>query len=176
MSANRSNPYPTLTPEELHPYGTIRRTHGYEGEVVVGLSDSLLYSATPRFLFIVHDEIPVPYAVEGWRGNRDQLIVALSEVEDMDTAQTLVGNAVLIHESELPAKVTRAVATQLYHTNGTLIGNIVDIDTSTLNRLMTIERPDGTSLHIPYVEEWITDENEEQHTLTLNFPLELLSL
>lgn len=176
MSESNSHRYPTLTLQELHPYGTITRTHGHQGELVVTLSDPLLFDATPDFLFVVLDEIPVPFALEGWRGSKEHFIVALSEVEDLDLSQTLVGCKVLIHETDLPSEAMHHVTTQLYHTNGTLVGTILDIDTSTLNRLMTIERPDGTTLHIPYVDKWVTDEDAEQHTLTLNFPLELLDL
>ncbi|MDO5017461.1 MAG: hypothetical protein Q4E10_03750 [Porphyromonas sp.] len=180
-----SNRYPPLTPDQLTPYGTIRKTHGHQGEIVVGLVDDSYLDLDPVFLFLVRDEIPVPYRVLDIRGTADRLIISLDGITDLSSAEETVGHALLIALSELPQSETPLPRTltnfgidrwELYHTDGAFIGQVVEVEESTSNRLLVVEQTDGTRVLIPFAEEWLTDIVPERHTLTLDFPLDLLEL
>lgn len=174
------NSYPTIDPKQLVAYGKIRRTHGNQGEVSIALASPALEELDPEYLFLLIDEIPVPYKVSNIRGGGEQFIVGFEGVEDLSEAELLVGLQVQIYQDELPEDSNNLPITlngyELRHLNGDTIGVIMDVDTSTINILILIERPDHTNSTIPLVEQWIEAIDNERRTITMDFPLELLDL
>lgn len=174
------NPYPTIDPKQLMPYGKVRRTHGHQGEVSIALASPTLEETDPIFLFLLIDEIPVPYRVASIRGGGEQFIVGFEGVDTLSEAEQLVGLRVLIHQEELPEESkghpTAINGYELCHSNGDTIGTIIDIDDGTANILILVERQNHTQITIPLVEEWITDIDDSNRVITMDFPLDLLDL
>lgn len=175
------NPYPSIDFNALHPYGVIRRTHGHQGNVIISVLGESLFQLDPQFLFIVIDEIPIPFEVEEMRGSKEQLITTFKHIETLTKAEKLVGYKVLIHEDELSGiddseSISDLIGYDLYHPTLQKVGTILHLDDSTSNLLLTIETPDGSSIMIPMVDEWVVDINSQSRRLTLDFPEELLEL
>lgn len=175
------NTFPSINPNALHAYGQVRRTHGHQGHLVINVLSNDLYELDPEFLFIVIDEIPVPFEVEEMRGSREQLIIALKQINSLEEAERLIGSKVLIHEEELSESTdihhqSDLVGFQLFHPTLQKIGTVIHLDESTANQLLTIEQTDGDDVIIPLVEDWIMNIDPKARKLTLNFPEELLHL
>lgn len=144
---------------------------------MVSLHNPALYDTNPAFIFFSIDGLPVPFSVQSIRGTAQQLIVAFDDINDRTVAQRFTGKELLLHMDEVPQDhhILHS-AVRLFHANGSEIGEVVSIDESTQNRLLTIKRSDDSRLLIPYVEEWIVDQDDALGTITLNFPIELLDL
>lgn len=174
------NPFPTIDPKQLVPHGKIRRTHGNQGEVSITLVSPVLEELDPEFLFLLIDEIPVPYRVAGIRGKGEQFIVGFEGIENLSDAEQLVGLQVQIHQGELSEDSGDFQITlrgyQLQHAQGAIIGRIADIDSSTANILILVERPNQSAVAIPLVEQWIVAIDRDNQIITMDFPLQLLDL
>lgn len=174
------NPFPTIDPKHLIAYGKVRRTHGNQGEVILALVSPAFEVLEPQFLFLLIDEIPVPYRLASIRGGGEQFIIGFEGVDTLTDAETLVGLEAQIHQDELPEEHSNISLTfrnyQLQHVGGELIGRIVDIDSSTTNILILIERPNHSEVTIPLVEQWIASIDDHHRIITMDFPLELLDL
>lgn len=176
-----SNPYPTLEPHHLRPYGTIRRTHGHRGDLVISVLTEELFQLDPHFLFAVVDEIPIPLEIEEMKGTKEQLIVTFSRIDTMNEAEKWVGKSVMIHDEEIPehlelSQSSLLLGVRVLHPTLNHIGSIVHLDDSTSNLLLTIEGADSKDILIPLVEEWIISFDADKKELLLNFPQELLEL
>lgn len=176
--------YPTLQASDLIPYGRIRKTHGYQGAVIIALDSEYVYELEPEFLFIAIDEIPVPFRVDDMRGSMDQWIVSLEGIQNLEHSDPLVGFQVYVHREERHHNSNDSDQILLYHTlvgftlkhaNGIDIGTVVYLDTSTANLLLTVDRPSG-EVYIPLVEEWVVGLDEKKQSITMNFPMQLLEL
>lgn len=177
----QSNPFPTINPQQLHPYGSIKRTHGHRGDLVISVLNEELFQLDPQFLFALVDGIPIPLEIEEMKGSKEQLIVTFSRIENMDEAEKWVGKELLIHEEEIPedqelSETSRLLGFHVLHPTLGSVGSIVHLDDSTSNLLLSVEHPDGKLLLIPLVDDWITDVNSDQREITLDFPPELLEL
>lgn len=183
MSDEIKNPFPSINPNDLLPFGVIRRTHGRQGDLTIALSREDLFHVDPQFLFLLIDEIPVPYEVIDIRGNKEQLIFSFEDIDDMDKAANFIGTKVLIHKDEIPNGLEKFSSQPeivgylvVHETTGT-VGTIEHLDNSTANFLLIIKKSDdGNEVMIPLVEEWITSIDSQNKILTLNFPEELLEL
>lgn len=176
-----SNPYPTLKASDLTLYGKVRRTHGYQGELLVTLASPSYEEILPEFLFPVIDEIPIPYRVEQVRGSIEQLILKLQELHNLCDAEPFVGCDLLILKEELPEEdesdSSKIIGYTLLHKRGEIIGEIVAIDNTTANILLLVElETNHKQVPIPLTSEWLISLDDPNKQLTLDFPKELLQL
>lgn len=176
-----SNPYPTLKASDLTPYGKVRRTHGYQGELLVTLASPSYGEILPEFLFAVIDEIPIPYRVEQIRGSIEQLILKLQELHNLCDAKPFVGCDLLILKEELPEEDesdgSKIIGYTLLHKNREIIGEIVAIDNTTANILLLVElETNHKQIPIPLTSQWLISLDDQNKQLILDFPKELLQL
>lgn len=176
-----SNPYPTLKASDLTPYGKVRRTHGYQGELIVTLASPSYEEILPEFLFAVIDEIPIPYRVEQIRGSIEQLILKLQELHNLCDAKPFVGCDLLILKKELPEEDesdgSQIIGYTLLHKNREIIGEIVAIDNTTANILLLVElETNHKQIPIPLTSQWLISLDDQNKQLILDFPKELLQL
>ena len=166
----------------LIPYGSVRKTHGHRGEVVIDLAREELFDLDPKFLFVEIDGIPVPFQVESLRGDLSRLICCFTRVNGEEEANRLRGSRLLIpgdekEETDDSESVPNVVGYTVRHPHIGTIGTVVDIDDTTTNILLLIQTADaGDEVMLPLVEEWITDIDEKKHIFTYDFPPSLLSL
>lgn len=176
-----TNPYPTLLPQDFANYGKVRKTHGHQGELGISLDSEVLWELDPEFLFPIIDEIAIPFQVESIKGNSSQLIIKLQGIDDLSSAEKLVGCKLMILKRELPETIETnhldLIGYTLTHVDGETIGSVISIDDTTLNTLLLVEQGDANkSVTIPLVDEWIVHIDESEQTIMLDFPKELLDL
>ena len=222
-----TNLYPTIQPSDLHHYGTIRRTHGKEGEVLVELTQPEWVEVEPHFLFLeVDTKTFIPFEVEELRGTETQWIIALKEIPSLSDAEKYVGTPIWIHTEEIPedfvldSDFTSIIGFTLYHSpSQAIIGTITALHQLSTNILLEVapdatlaaflannitasdstmdpigasdedeskadidhteedeEEHTGKTHLIPFAEELLIDIDSTARTITLAFPLDLLTL
>lgn len=168
----------------LASYGSVRKIHGHRGEVVIDLEDESLFDLDPDFIFVEREGIPVPFAVEFLRGDVSRLICKFARVSTDVEAETLRGAKLFIPEADLPEDFesedsidSYIVGYEIRHPKSGVIGEVLDLDTSTPNVLLLIKSAEeGRELLLPFVEDWVIDLDEEGKTMTYDCPLDLLTL
>lgn len=174
---------------ELTKAGVFTRTHGVKGEL------SALLDIDPGFFdghdcFICMEEgIPTPFFIESFRpkGSHASLIKPC-DVDSESDAKLFVGKSIyidkrayLVYLDENP-DTEGEYASDLVGWNvseasdGTLIGEIAEVNLDTANPLFIVRRPDGEEVYIPVAEEFITEVDEENRMLSMRLPEGLLDL
>lgn len=91
----------TLDFSKLYPAGKFGKAFGFNGELVLipdqDHPEDFIASA-PKFLFLVLEGLPVPYAVESMREKSGNLIVKLERIDREDSARMLTHTEVLTEQ------------------------------------------------------------------------------
>lgn len=168
-----------LKREDFVHYGKFLKPHGTRGEI--GLQgDSFTLGDDCDFVACDIDGILVPFFFEYCRTkNNDAMILKIERMNSAEEVRYLTNRDVYIprewvEESENLTwsyfKGFSAVDEKL----GT-IGEIADIDESTINTLFVVEK-DGDEILIPVQEEFIVDINHQERTIIFDLPEGLVSL
>lgn len=168
-----------LKREDFVYFGKFLKPHGTKGEI--GLQgDTFAISEESSFVACDIDGILVPFFFESVRSKSgDTLIV---KVERMETAEEV--RYLTNRDAFIPRKwVEESDEVSLNYFIGFTaidkrlgnIGEIVEIDDSTINTLFVVEKGDDEIL-IPAQEEFITDIDHDGQTITFDLPQGLVSL
>ncbi|MBP3712104.1 MAG: 16S rRNA processing protein RimM [Bacteroidaceae bacterium] len=168
-----------INEQDVYKIGQIGRTHGVKGEVTFQFTDDVWDRAEAPYLFLRVEGLLVPFFLEEYRFRSDT--TALLKFLDYDTAndvQMLVGCEVFFPHSLTPEASDDDEYTWRYFTGfelfdekAGLIGTIDFVDETTQNVLFQVgER------YIPAAEDWITDINHKERTISMTLPEGLLDL
>ncbi|MBQ8454849.1 MAG: 16S rRNA processing protein RimM [Bacteroidaceae bacterium] len=165
--------------DEVYKIGQIGRTHGVKGEVTFQFTDDVWDRAEAPYLFLRVEGLLVPFFLEEYRFRSDT--TALLKFLDYDTAndvQMLVGCEVFFPHSLTPEASDDDEYTWRYFTGFELfdekagrIGTIDFVDETTQNVLFQVGKR-----YIPAAEDWITDINHKERTISMTLPEGLLDL
>ena len=168
-----------LKKEDFVYYGKFLKPHGTKGEI--GLEgDSILLGDECDFVACDIDGILVPFFFETRRTkNHDTLIVKIERMESAEEVRFLTNR-----EAYIPKEWTEdSEALSWSFFRGFLavdenlgeLGEITDIDESTINTLFVIDN-DGDEILIPAQEEFIIGIDQENREIIFNLPEGLVSL
>lgn len=169
--------------EEVFKIGQFAKPHGIKGELSLVTNSDVLDDAEDPYVVCDFDGILVPFYVEEYRYKSDTVtLVKLEDVNTEQDARTFVNKEVFypldaVDEDDLVGDMTWDSFigyTVIDELHGEL-GKITDVDESTINVLLSIDR-DGEELLIPAAEELITDADHEARTLTVSLPEGLLDI
>lgn len=159
--------------DEVIAIGTLRRPHGTHGEIQCQMDNEYWDHADAEFLIVLRDHILVPFRVIDWRGKgADTLIFTLRGIETEQQAAQLTGSTAYMLRQDLSEEEATDITWQQlngYHiidTDQGDLGNITDVDESTINTLITLT--DGRL--IPLHEDFIQAIDTEKHTITITLP------
>ena len=168
-----------LKKEEFTYFGKFLKPHGTKGEIALQ-SDSIELGDDCDFVACDIDGILVPFFFETVRPkNNDTIIVKIERMESAEEVRYLTNREAFIprqwtEESEILYwgyfRGFRAVDEE----SGDL-GEIIEIDESTINTLFVIER-DGEELLIPLQEEFIAGIDHENKEIIFRLPEGLINL
>lgn len=165
--------------EEVYKIGRLGKAHGVKGEVSFQFDDDIFDRVDADYLVLDIDGILVPFFMEEYRFRSDTVcLVKFSGIDTQQRAQELTGcdvffpRALAEEGDEMPSMASLVGFKIVNVTDGKTIGNIADIDDSTVNILFELE--DGTL--IPASDELITDIDVEQRTIRMNIPEGLLDI
>ncbi len=177
-----------ITAKELFPIGYVSKTHGIKGELNIQL-DTQYNPEDFRFLVFEMDAIFVPFEIASSRGQgAANRLVALEGVDTVEEARAFVGKTAYVLQKELVEHpdydneadgeeglyLSDLIGYRLNDESGRTIGKVVGFNDDTQNYLLEVELPDGRKLFVPYVDEWLVDLNQDEHTISFDLPTGLI--
>lgn len=168
-----------LRKEDYIHFGKFLKPHGTKGEIALQ-SDTIALGEECDFVACDIDGILVPFFFESVRGkNSDTIIVKIERMESAEEVRYLTNREAYIprewtEESEIMSWSYFIGFSAIDERIGT-IGEIVDIDESTINTLFVVEKGNDEIL-IPVQEEFIAGIDHEERTIKFKLPEGLMTL
>ncbi|GAA3376202.1 ribosome maturation factor RimM [Streptomyces sannanensis] len=156
----------------------IGRAHGIKGEVTVEVrTDEPELRLGPGAVLATDPASRGPLKIESGRVHSGRLLLRFEGVRDRNAAEEL-RNILLIAEvdpDELPEGEDEYYDHQLMDldvvtADGTEVGRITEISHLPSQDLFIVERPDGSEVMIPFVEEIVTEIDLEEQRAVINPP------
>ncbi|MDF6018538.1 ribosome maturation factor RimM [Streptomyces sp. JH34] len=156
----------------------IGRAHGIKGEVTVEVrTDEPELRLGPGAVLATEPAHAGPLTIETGRVHSGRLLLRFEGVRDRTAAEAL-RNILLIAEvdpAELPDDPEEFYDHQLMDldvvlADGTEIGRITEISHLPSQDLFIVERPDGSEVMIPFVEEIVTEIDLEEQRVVITPP------
>ncbi|MFE9815620.1 ribosome maturation factor RimM [Streptomyces sp. NBC_00236] len=156
----------------------IGRAHGIKGEVTVEVrTDEPELRLGPGAVLATEPASTGPLTIETGRVHSGRLLLRFEGVRDRTAAEAL-RNTLLIAEvdpAELPEDPEEFYDHQLMDldvvlADGTEIGRITEITHLPSQDLFIVERPDGTEVMIPFVEEIVSEIDLEEQRAVITPP------
>ena len=169
--------------EEVYKIGLFNKAHGIHGELQFTFTDDIFDRVDCDYLICLLDGIFVPFFIEEYRFRSDS--TALVKLEGIDTAERArmftnvevyfpVKHAEEAEDGELSWNFF--VGFRMEDVRHGELGEVVEVDTTTVNTLFVVEQEDGEELLIPAQEEFIVEINQEKKLITVELPEGLLNL
>ena len=153
--------------KNLTPIGTIRKTHGTNGEVQALMNSDLFVDTDPDFIILELDAIKVPFRVLDWRSKGDDVLLQLKGVDSEQKANRLVGAQVFMESADEEGEKLMTwqdlVGLRVVDDEQGEVGVVEHVDESTANILLFLK--DGRVL--PIHEDFIVNINDT--TLTTHY-------
>ena len=169
--------------EEVYKIGLFNKPHGIHGELQFTFTDDIFDRVDCDYLICLLDGIFVPFFIEEYRFRSDS--TALVKLEGIDTAE----RARMFTNVEVYFPVKHAeeavdgelswnffVGSRMKDSRHGELGEVVEVDTATVNTLFVVEQADGEELLVPAQEEFIVEINQEKKLITVELPEGLLNL
>ena len=161
--------------EEGFKIGVINKPHGVKGEVSFTFTDDIFDRVDCDYLILLMDGILVPFFMEEYRFRSDN--VALVKFEDIDTAEqarTFTNVEVyfpkkFMDEQEDVTSWNFFIGFRVEDVHHGYLGEITDVDDTTINVLFSIEK-DGEELLLPAHEEFIIDLDRKKKVMKVDVP------
>ena len=168
--------------EEVYKIGVFNKPHGIHGEISFTFTDDIFDRVEAEYLICLLDGIMVPFFLEEYRFRSDS--TALVKLEGVDTAEC--ARKFTNVEVYFPVKHAEDVETEelswdffvgfrMEDVNHGKLGEVTDVDTSTLNTLFVIDYKEEELL-IPAQEEFIVDIDRSHKVITVDLPEGLINL
>ena len=161
--------------EEVFKIGVINKPHGVKGEVSFTFTDDIFDRVDCDYLILLMDGILVPFFMEEYRFRSDN--VALVKFEDIDTAEQarkftnveVYFPKKFMDEQEDVTSWNFFIGFRVEDVHHGYLGEITDVDDTTINILFSIEK-DGEELLLPAHEEFIIDLDREKKVMKVDVP------
>ena len=166
----------------VYKIGLFNKPHGIHGELQFTFTDDVFDRVDADYLVCLLDGIFVPFFIEEYRFRSDSS--ALVKLEGIDTAE----RARMFTNVEVYFPVKHAeeaedgslswsffVGFLMEDTRYGVLGEVVDVDTTTVNTLFVVETKDGELL-VPAQEEFILGISRELKLITVELPEGLLNM
>ena len=161
--------------EEVFKIGVINKPHGVKGEVSFTFTDDIFDRVDCDYLILLMDGILVPFFMEEYRFRSDH--VALVKFEDIDTAEEarrftnveVYFPKKFMDEQEDVTSWNFFIGFRVEDVHHGYLGEITDVDDTTINVLFSIEK-DGEELLLPAHEEFIIDLDRKKKVMKVDVP------
>ena len=161
--------------EEVFKIGVINKPHGVKGEVSFTFTDDIFDRVDCDYLILLMDGILVPFFMEEYRFRSDN--VALVKFEDINTAEQarkftnveVYFPKKFMDEQEDVTSWNFFIGFRVEDVHHGYLGEITDVDDTTMNVLFSIEK-DGEELLLPAHEEFIIDLDRKKKVMKVDVP------
>ncbi|MBE6301330.1 MAG: 16S rRNA processing protein RimM [Parabacteroides distasonis] len=169
--------------EDVFKIGQFAKPHGIKGEIALVTNSDVFDDSEDPYVICEMDGIFVPFFIEEYRYKSDSVIlVKLVNVDDEKTAREFSNREVYysldeVDEEDLVGEMTWDSFIGYRVEDETIgeIGEIVNVDESTMNVLLQIDYK-GEELLLPAAEELILSADHENRKLVVSVPEGLLDL
>ncbi len=165
---------------QLTKIGFIGKTHGIMGELnarlTIDLEELILKKElTQIFFFLEIDALPVPFLLKSFRQKGDNLyLIQFEDYNKKELAEKLTNLPILLDTQLIPEdshfSPQHFINFSLLNDKEEPIGNVVDIDDSTLNLLFFVELQNKEIVAIPIADELIQYIDVEQNIISVIIP------
>ena len=170
-----------IRPEEVYCIGKFTRTHGVQGEMAMAFTDDVFDRTDCPYLVCSMDGILVPFFIEEYRFKSDNVVLIKFERIDTNEAASIFTNKEVYFPKSYAEEADDGEYSWQYFigfntedsTYGHL-GELVDVDESTVNTLFVVERSNGEEILIPAQETFIEDIDHEARLIKFKLPEGLL--
>lgn len=170
---------------ELTPVGTILKPHGIKGELSIASEIDAEELLDLSCIILEMEGIYVPFFITCSRpkGNGSAL-VTIDGVTDERQASRFAGKTVYARADEiLPGEedpgegiyVTEMQGYTIFDSDGSPVGEITAVDTSTPNALFMVRTPEGRSILVPAAEELMVSLDTDSRNLIMDLPEGLIN-
>ncbi len=163
--------------------GKFQKTHALRGELNALLDIPEEYVEDGNPLVVEVDGIPVPYYADSIRPKgTTSFLIKLNGVDNVEDASELVNSTIYALKDVLHEYVEEImfeddlIGYRIVDVKLGEIGELEDIDDSTVNQLLIIRTIDDQEVFIPLVDDFIINIDEEHREIHTSIPEELLSL
>ena len=139
----------------LTPIGTIRKTHGTNGELQALMNSDLFVDTDPEFIILELDAIKVPFRVLDWRSKGDDVLLQLKGVDTEQAANRLVGAPVFMENAAEQEDTMMTwqdlVGLRVVDDEQGEQGVIDSVDESTVNTLLFLDNGRVLPIHEDFI-------------------------
>jgi 16S rRNA processing protein RimM len=170
---------------EVFPIGKFYKPHGISGEITFGFTNDIFDRTESPYWVLEIDGILVPFFVESYRFKSDETaLVRLDGIENEIQARALSNKEVFYPlifagEEEVQAHDDNEwsfyIGFKIFEATAGYIGEVAEVDDSTLNILFRITKDDKEIL-MPVAEEFFTEINTKKREMHVRLPDGLLEL
>ena len=169
--------------EDLIKIGQFNKPHGIKGEISFTFTNDIFDESECEFLVYEIDGIFIPFVIESYRFKSNATALIKFKGIETDTQAKLFTNLdVYFPKQYLKEEVSSETTSWDYFIGYTLvdnilgiIGNITNVDETTINVLFVVDRA-GKEILVPAVEDLITGIDEENKTIKMTIPEGLIDL
>lgn len=174
--------------EEIVEIGKFQKAHALKGELNAVLEIPIEFIEEENPLIIEVDGIPVPFFAESVRKKGStSFLLKLKGIDSEEDAKKFVNKVIYALKDKLKTfyeeegeefleKNSLIGFNILDSATGQKIGEIIDIDDSTVNILLHVKTSAEEIIYIPIVEDWILDLDEENKLFKMMLPEGLIEL
>ena len=174
--------------EEIVEIGMFQKTHALKGELNAILTIDADFFEEGRPLIVAIDGIFVPFYIESIRPKgKTSYLLKIKGIDSEEKAKIFVNKKIYAIRSMLTPFLDLDEDDILEDTligfevrdddSGEMIGTVKDIDDSTQNVLLIVDKGDGSSdLMIPLVDDFISEIDEQNKIVKVNLPPGLIEL
>ncbi len=169
--------------DDIVKIGYFAKPHGVKGEIALVTSFDLFDSQEDPYIICEMDGIFVPFFIEEYRYKSDTVL--LLKLENLDSEEVIKPFSNIevycpkewIDNSEFDAGISwdNFIGYEVYDTERGLIGEISDVDDSTMNVLFEVTKGDNVLL-IPAVEDYIVALDHDKRSIKMTVPQGLFEL
>ncbi len=169
--------------DEVYKIGLFNKPHGIHGELLFTFTDDIFDRVEADFLICLMDGIFVPFYLEEYRFRSDSTaLVKLERIDTAEQARRFTNVEVYFpvkhaQESAGEAELTwdYFVGFRIEETHMGYLGDITNVDTSTINTLFVVNHQ-GQELLIPAQETFICNIDHKHRVIKVSLPQGLVNL
>jgi 16S rRNA processing protein RimM len=153
--------------QDLLFIGKIKKIHNDHGYVVIKTD---MTSLEVDFIFVEIDGTYIPFKVEHHEFIKDTaLVVKFMYVDDNKSAASIIGHRVFIESEQTEPSLRRDLkGYTVVDSNGNVIGLVErSFMNNNVQLLLDIKRTGKDNFYIPYVDEFVTDIDDANKTITV---------
>lgn len=169
--------------DEVFKIGKFGKPHGIKGEITLSFDNDIFDRKDCPYLIGKIDGILVPFFMTEYRfKGEDTALITLEDVDSEIQAKRFKGIEVYYPKIYLDENEPEILSLDYYigfsveDNNLGAIGEIVDVDDSTINTLFLIKNKEGQELIVPASDDFIINIDEENKLISLSLPEGLIDL